>query len=870
LNNPTITLHLKGNAMKKMQKKAFQSLGKNHLLLSAVCGVCLSFSASLSAFAEAADKPATATATTSASAMLSGFEPIGDGLITAYRKGNQVLLAVPANAIKQPFIWYAEVVSAPAELVANDGLEVANMVAQFERHQNIMVLRDITGKSVVHAGDTPEHSKYKPDTGISSSFNKAAPIDQAINQTKTGPAMAALPILAEKPDGTVLIDVTKLFSSEIAGASPRRFIGTLGVNPAALDPQLSYIDKVRAFSTSLNIRSHLTYLNAVPSNPTFGPVPMSIVVGHSFLFLPKQGMTPREYDPRIGFFTVDQLEFEAKSGAALEKRSLITKFKLEKANPNQAVSDPVKPIVFYIGRGVPDRWKPYLKAGVEQWKPVFEAAGFSNAIMAIDAPSPKDDPNWSAEDVGINVIRWLPQDRVNAMGPHAVDPRTGEALSAHIQIWPSVIDGFGKYYYGLYHTVDPEANTLPLSEKRLGEILQYAVAHEVGHTLGLRHNQIASTAYSIKQLRDPVFTNTRGPNSSIMAYGRFNQAAQPGDGVSKFIPGIGPYDYAAIKWAYGDFSQDPAALQKLANTFTQERELYWGATEGGAEWDKFGMDPRIQTENVGAERIDATKLGVANYLRTLSTLESASGNNNTLFTETYTTMMSSQTKLINSVLSLLGGTMPRIGSPAGEVDLVPAAEQSRAVAYYLGEGARSLDAYRKPSMLHRISAVGAEQKINQVQSNMLAEILVGRTFAVLDAQATQSPKNYTTAALGRDVANAVWGNLASASASSRALQLGYIAQSKKLIESWANGGAGETAQAQAYVKLGLPVNAATLIAETGDNTTYPAWLRGYLPSLQSRLNKAAKSAQSEGDRLHFAEMATQVSRLTDLAKGLKK
>ena len=233
-------------------------------------------------------------------------------------------------------------------------------------------------------------------------------------------------------------------------------------------------------------------------------------------------------------------------------------------------------------------------------------------------------------------------------------------------------------------------------------------------------------------------------------------------------------------------------------------------------------------------------------------------------------MLSRQTGLLNSVVSLVGGTMPRVDSPAGDVDLVPAAEQSLAVSYYLGDGARSLEAYRKLGMLHRISAVGAEQKINQVQISFLGEILAGRTFAVLDAQSINSPKSYSTAALGRDVATAVWGNLTTASATSRALQQGYIAQSRKLIESWANGGAGEAAQASAYVQLGLPANAAALLVETGDNTTYPAWLRAYLPSLQSRLNKAAKSAQIEGDRLHFAEMATQVTRLIDLAKGLKK
>jgi len=230
---------------------------------------------------------------------------------------------------------------------------------------------------------------------------------------------------------------------------------------------------------------------------------------------------------------------------------VIKRHRLEKRDPAAAVSEPIKPIVFYVGPGVPDRWRPYIKAGVEMWQPAFEKAGFRNAILAMDAPTPEQDPEWSPEDARYNVIRWLPQPFVNAMGPSVSDPRSGEILFAHVMIWPQVLNYFSNYYWLMAYGIEPDVKGLPLSEAKQGQLLQYIVAHEVGHSIGLRHNHLASTAYSVADLRNPAFANTRGSNASIMAYGRMNQAAQPGDGVTRVLPIIGPYDEFAIQWGYG-------------------------------------------------------------------------------------------------------------------------------------------------------------------------------------------------------------------------------------------------------------------------------------------------------------------------------
>ena len=161
----------------------------------------------------------------------------------------------------------------------------------------------------------------------------------------------------------------------------------------------------------------------------------------------------------------------------------------------------------------------------------------------------------------------------------------------------------------------------------------------MGHTLGLMHNQIASTAYPVARMRQPDFANRYGPNSSIMAYGRFNQVAQPGDGITQLWGVIGPYDMAAIKYGYGVFGTDPASetreLAAFADTFSRDRRLYWGSEEGIELFSRFAHDPRVQTENTGAERVEATRLGVANLLRSLDRLDAGTGGDAKLYASTY-------------------------------------------------------------------------------------------------------------------------------------------------------------------------------------------------------------------------------------------
>ncbi|MFC3613322.1 zinc-dependent metalloprotease [Lutimaribacter marinistellae] len=770
---------------------------------------------------------------------LAGATQLGEGPGQLWEKDGQTFLTLPPDLLNRIFMWYAEAVSLPVGVISSGGNAIGETVVRLERRGDTIFVRDLAGESARRAAVSNAGPLSKA---------KLAPIQLAVESVTLGSVLFGMPILAEGPDGKLLMDVTDVFSSDIGGplAAASVLAGPLG--PPIHDPSRSWIERARSFPENLSIRSHLTFASPDGSS-------QSMIVGHSLAILPEEPMTPRIASPYMGYFSTSFVEFG--DDTPVRDVNYILRHRLERADPNASgLSDPVQPLVYYIGQGIPDRWRPYVKEGIEMWNLAFEAAGFSNAIVARDAPTPEEDPEWSAEDARINVVRWLPQEVANAMGPVIYDPRSGEILSAHILVWPSVVPFFETYYYLLHNAVDEEANNLPLSPELQGELMRYVIAHEVGHTLGLRHNHLASTVWSIAQQRDPDFMAANGPNGSIMAYGRWNQAAQPGDGVETFYPRITAYDRLAIEYGYRDFGdaqETKVGLSKLIERSLNNRPLRWAAAEMPSE-SRQGNDPRVQRENTASDRVEATRLVTARLYLALANLRDASGNDDDVIRAAYDQALSRYFSFVQSVLANVGGVYDEPVNTA-RYRPVPAAEQRRSVRFVLEEVPDALDMFEMPELIDSLEPAGARLTLDGAAAQSVSLLLTGVRLGLLDEQQRRDPDAYGPVDLGDDMLAALFDDLGESDPRRRAMQSAFVQSTWDVLVAPPAPRGTLTFLA---TLLGADADQLNTSASTGAETAYPSWARARLPQLATRLRAAAGGSEDPAVSGHYEELALRI------------
>ena len=675
-----------------------------------------------------------------------------EGVFTVHRLDQKVFYEIPVSELGREFLWVSQI-ARKTEGVGYGGQALGNRVVSWNRRGDQVLLKSVS-YAIVADDDQP--------------------ISQAVRAANNDTIIKAFDVEALSEDDAPVIDVTSLFETEVPEFSARSRLQARGF---ARDR--SFVEEVLAFPENIEARVTHTYTVPPPSSPQASrsnsgrrggmrPGSATVLLHYSMVKLPEEPMPPRLFDERVGYFSVRQIDYGREEHRSPNRR-YVTRWRLEKQDPDADVSEPVTPITYWIDPATPTKWVPYMKAGVEAWQPAFEAAGFSNAVVAREAPTREEDPEWNPEDARYSVLRWLPSTTENASGPHVHDPRTGEILETDIQFHHNVMNLVRDWYFVQVAPLDPRAQTLPLPDELMGELLAYVVTHEVGHTLGFQHNMKASSMYPVENLRDPEWVKTMSHTPTLMDYARFNYVAQPEDGiaVADLIPKIGPYDVWATKWGYQPI---PGADGPDDEKPTLDA---WARQQDETPWYRFSTpgslsaDPGQQTEAVGdADAVRATALGVKNLERVAAMLLNAAdvpGDPYDDLEALYGRLVGQWATEMNHVAGVVGGfrsQQKHFGQDGVRFTVIPRETQVDAIAFLNDHAFQTPMFLVDPNILRRIEPVGVLARIRSSQTRILRTLLSGsRITRLVEQEAIDGPGAYAATDFLSDLRNGLWSEL---------------------------------------------------------------------------------------------------------------
>lgn len=518
------------------------------------------------------------------------------GMFNIYQKKNDYYFEIPTRLLGRDMLVVNKLQRVPSEL--NEA--GVNRGTNYENQMIRMEVDKATGKLLIRQS-RPLPLAPEEDA-----------ISRSVKDNYISPLIAGFKIEAYNNDSTaVVIKVNDIYDG--TETSINNVFTNINLGTSAIK-NLSRIVSIKSFENNVVATSELTTKVTEGTTTVF----VTVEVSSSILLLPEHPMTGRLDNPRVGYFT-NPLTHYSDGQQRVSKKQFITRWRLEpKPEDREAylrgeLVEPAKPIVFYIENSTPYRWRKYIKQGIEDWQVAFERAGFKNAIIAKEITS---DMEVDMDDVNYSVLTYAASMKANAMGPSILDPRSGEILEADILWWHNVLTMLQEWITVQTGVVRPEARGVSLPDELMGDAMRFVACHEVGHSLGLRHNMMGSWAFPTDSLRSKAFTdNMNSTSSSIMDYARFNYVAQPGDGVKALSPHIGPYDMFAIEYGYRWYGKEtPEAEKELLQDFLAKHtgRLY---KYSEAQDPRDAVDPRAQNEDLGDDPVRSSNLGIANLKR---------------------------------------------------------------------------------------------------------------------------------------------------------------------------------------------------------------------------------------------------------------
>ena len=521
------------------------------------------------------------------------------GVMNVVEKGDTVFLELPVKLLGKPFLVSNKLQQVPSELnesAANKGVNYENQMVRFEWDKKAKLVK------MRQQRVTPEAPK-------------GSYLAQSVADNYVDPIIATLKVEAVSNDSsTVLFKVNDLFNGKKSVLNDVFNEINIGTSPVS---ELSRIVSVKSYERSVVALSELT----TTVHEGNSKVNLTVVVSTAIMLLPDEPMRTRREDWRVGYFSTPALIY-GDHQQQVEHANYITRWRLVPADTlaymRGELVEPVQPITFYIGGAVPEHLRPYITKGILDWNKAFERAGFKNAVRVV---VPDDTLDVEGDDMRYSVLTYAASEKANAMGPSTLDPRTGEILEADIIWWHNVQSLISEWIRVQTAATDPRARTLTLPDELIGDAVRFVACHEVGHSLGLRHNMIASAAYPTDSLRSATFTNrVGGTSASIMDYARFNYIAQPGDGVKVMSPNIGPYDLMAIEWGYRWYPAGTDEKKALSDFLARHDGKEYRYSE--TQQQRSAIDPRALSEDLGDDPIKSATYGIANLKRVMPNLVS--------------------------------------------------------------------------------------------------------------------------------------------------------------------------------------------------------------------------------------------------------